>query len=596
MKYAIVRGTTSVITHIYLQDSSTGAAKTGLTNSSVTAYYTRPGDSAATSITLTGTVTLGTYTSGGFKEYDATNMPGVYEFHPPDGCFNTTGTKRSVLICIKGSGVLTCIIEVLLTGVDFQDGVRSGLTALPNVASGSAGAVLTAGTGTAQLNVTGGRGDADVLRWTGTAVATPNTAGIPKTDLVLWLGQTPNALSTGLVQATSGGDVVRSNTATAATSTTITLDAGAPTTVDYYRDMDISVVGTTAGTEPQVRTIIGYSSGRVATLDKAFKTTPTGTITFTIHKLRHPDLDDGTLTYAPTTDSLAGLRNSGATTADIADAVWDEVNTGHSGANTFGQNVKDVLAKSAWGIAQITGTVDGSASTPTTTAFSLDSNASTVTDFYKGMTIAFTSGNKAGLARKIKAYATTNKIVTLDAALPSAPSDQDGWTIFATPDTYLTLGVPTGATIAADIAGVQSDTDNLQTRIPAALVSGRMDSSVGAVAAGAITSSGIATGAITAGTFAAGAIDAAAIATDAITSSELAASAAEKIADSLLNRNVAGGSNTGRKVKEALAFLRNKWTISAGTLTVFDTDDATPLFTAAITTTAGNPVSTVDPA
>lgn len=60
---------------------------------------------------------------------------------------------------------------------------------------------------------------------------------------------------------------------------------------------------------------------------------------------------------------------------------------------------------------------------------------------------------------------------------------------------------------AADLATVQADTDNIQTRLPAALVSGRMDSSVGAVAAGAITAAGIATGAIDADALATDAVD-----------------------------------------------------------------------------------------
>src|SRR5690242_16692102 len=38
--------------------------------------------------------------------------------------------------------------------IDYSDVVRFGLTAMPNVASGSAGAIITSGTGTAQLNVT----------------------------------------------------------------------------------------------------------------------------------------------------------------------------------------------------------------------------------------------------------------------------------------------------------------------------------------------------------------------------------------------------------------------------------------------------------
>jgi hypothetical protein len=54
-------------------------------------------------------------------------------------------------------------------------------------------------------------------------------------------------------------------------------------------------------------------------------------------------------------------------------------------------------------------------------------------------------------------------------------------------DAFTRLGAPVGASISADLAAVQADTDNLQTRIPAALVSGRIDASVGAMAANVMT-------------------------------------------------------------------------------------------------------------
>jgi hypothetical protein len=67
-------------------------------------------------------------------------------------------------------------------------------------------------------------------------------------------------------------------------------------------------------------------------------------------------------------------------------------------------------------------------------------------------------------------------------------------------------------------------------------------------------------------------------------------------ADALLDRNIAGGSNGGRDVTSALRGIRNKVSITAGTLTVTEEDDATPAWTAAVTTTAGNPITAVDPA
>lgn len=68
-------------------------------------------------------------------------------------------------------------------------------------------------------------------------------------------------------------------------------------------------------------------------------------------------------------------------------------------------------------------------------------------------------------------------------------------------------------------------------------------------------------------------------------------------ADALLGRNVSGGSSTGRTVKQAFHFIRNKWVVSGGTLTVYDTDDSTSSWTAAVTGTAGaDPVTGSDPA
>lgn len=68
--------------------------------------------------------------------------------------------------------------------------------------------------------------------------------------------------------------------------------------------------------------------------------------------------------------------------------------------------------------------------------------------------------------------------------------------------------VDTGTTLQAELDGIQADTEDIQTRLPAALVSGRIDASVGAMAANVLTATAIASGAITAAKFAAGALDA----------------------------------------------------------------------------------------
>ena len=59
---------------------------------------------------------------------------------------------------------------------------------------------------------------------------------------------------------------------------------------------------------------------------------------------------------------------------------------------------------------------------------------------------------------------------------------------------------------------------------------------------------------------------------------------------------MSGGSSTGRTVKQALHFIRNKWVVSGATLTVYDTDDTTSSWTASVTGTAGaDPITGNDP-
>lgn len=77
--------------------------------------------------------------------------------------------------------------------------------------------------------------------------------------------------------------------------------------------------------------------------------------------------------------------------------------------------------------------------------------------------------------------------------------------------------LPDDHATAAALATMQADTDDIQTRLPAALVSGRMDASVGTMAANVLTATAIATDAITAAKIAADAIGASELAADAVT-------------------------------------------------------------------------------
>jgi hypothetical protein len=165
MKLQVTKGATSVSLLLWIQDSASlvGAGKTGLAynTASLVAYYARP-RSAATSITLATQTVTGSYSSGGFVEIDATNMPGWYRLDIPNAAL-ASGVD-SVGVHLKGaSGMAPLPLEIQLIACDLQSATDLGLSNLnaaittrlasasytaPDSASTIAAAVWAAGTRT----------------------------------------------------------------------------------------------------------------------------------------------------------------------------------------------------------------------------------------------------------------------------------------------------------------------------------------------------------------------------------------------------------------------------------------------------------------
>jgi len=135
MKLIVKRGTTSFVCHAFIADYtvSTGAGKTGLVynTSGLTCYYMRAGENAAVSCTIGNISTLGTYAGGstalGFKEVDATHMPGVYELHIPNNALASGSTSAAVMIH-GAADAAPCTIEFQLVAYDPMDATALGLS------------------------------------------------------------------------------------------------------------------------------------------------------------------------------------------------------------------------------------------------------------------------------------------------------------------------------------------------------------------------------------------------------------------------------------------------------------------------------------
>lgn len=95
----------------------------------------------------------------------------------------------------------------------------------------------------------------------------------------------------------------------------------------------------------------------------------------------------------------------------------------------------------------------------------------------------------------------------------------------------------------------------------------------------------IKTGGIQAVSFGANAVDAAALATDA----------GQEIADRILLRNIASGSDGGRDFRQALYAIRNRVLMSGSTGTVYQVDDATSAWTFSLATVAAVAINELKP-
>jgi hypothetical protein len=106
---------TGVILPIFIVNSSTGAALTGLGglvyNTAGLLYsYRKPG-SGASAVSLI-TMTLGTWDDGGFKEVDGTNHLGLYEFGLPPEIATVVGRWTVTLYGATNMAPCRLIVDV----------------------------------------------------------------------------------------------------------------------------------------------------------------------------------------------------------------------------------------------------------------------------------------------------------------------------------------------------------------------------------------------------------------------------------------------------------------------------------------------------
>lgn len=124
---------TSRVEYVFAQDS-TGLPKTGLVynTSGLAASYNRTLGARAAITLATQTVT-GAFSSGGFVEMDATNMPGVYRLDVPNAVLATGVTSANVVFVATGGVSITPIRFAIVADNVYAASTAASQTSVDNL-------------------------------------------------------------------------------------------------------------------------------------------------------------------------------------------------------------------------------------------------------------------------------------------------------------------------------------------------------------------------------------------------------------------------------------------------------------------------------
>jgi hypothetical protein len=299
LPYEWQAGATSKSVVLRIIDSTDGTPETGVVfnTAGIDLQYRREGAAsvAITEVTLAALTTA--WTSGGFLHIGN----GYYRLDVPD--LALAAGAEGVLIHGVVTGMVVIGAYIRLVAYNAFDGVRLGLTALPNAAAEAAGGLYTRGTGAGQINQpANGRIDANTIAVSGT------------TQTARDLG---NALPAAAPGAAGGVFIAGTNAATTVTTSLTTTFTG-------------NLTGS-----------VGSVTGAVGSVTGAVGSVGAGGITAA-----------SVATGAIDADALA---TDGVT--EIADAVWNTTRAGHATAGTFGEGVASVQGNVTGSVASVTGAV-----------------------------------------------------------------------------------------------------------------------------------------------------------------------------------------------------------------------------------------------
>jgi hypothetical protein len=479
MTLQIYAGLTSQTVRFFVQDTSStsGAGLTGLTSatSGLTAYYSKGGTGSATAITLASQTATGAWTSGGFCAVDGTNMPGVYRLDIPNAALDS---EVETIVMLRGAASMAPVCLRVTGRVFASDGVKWG------------GAAVTGMPMPTYTQPTG------FLAATFPSVI-PTAAAIADAvwDEIL-TGATHNIQnSAGKRLRTIASQVVHTGTAQGpgTGSNQIQLDTGASATDGIY-DPAMLYIESGTGAE-QSRLITQYvGSTRTATVDRDWRVAPAADSVFVIQ---------ATIGFNSTNE---GLAQGGTSTTIVLNTSANSIDDCYNGQLVF--------LKSGTGQDQVAIVEDYTGSTRTALIRTRRTNGqwATVPDSTTGYmmvpNLTWTIDEiQAGLATAAAQTTAQSDLDDIQSRLPAAlvagrmdasvGAMQADTVTSAALEASAVTEIQSGLATSAAQTTAQSDLDDIQSRLPAALVAGRMDASVGVMQADTVTSAALAASAVT---------------------------------------------------------------------------------------------------
>lgn len=305
----------------------------------------------------------------------------------------------------------------------------------------------------------------------------------------------------------------------------------------------VSVVGTTVG----AFSLSNRSALRPTTADRTLDVTATGAAGIDWGNVENPTTAVNlSATNIDTDQAVASVTGAvGSVTGNVGGNVTGSVGSVATGGITAASIADGAIDRAAFaadtGLQTVrSGTVPSAGSV---LSINLDAGASAEDEYYTGCAVYLTGGTGAGQCRAVTAYAGSLKSATVYPAWVTEPDNTTTYAVLPGPAAAVEAGnalsnvqamaggvitatviannaigsseiasgaitaakfaagaidaaalaadavaeIQSGLATAAGVSAVETDTQDIQARLPAALVSGRMDASVGAMAAGTLT-------------------------------------------------------------------------------------------------------------